>query len=308
MSTKSSPMHPQLSFSTLGCPDWTWEEILHYGSTYGFQGVEIRLLKRETDLLSLPEFRPQFWEQRRRECRQAGIRVVGLASSVRFDYADTVTYNKQVEIGRRYLELACGLGAEFVRVFGDTLPAPHTAQYPKIWDQIVRGLHILGDEADGLNLYVLLETHGDFIHSALMTDLMRVLNHPRVGVLWDTHHPWYFAGESLQETWKRIHRWVRHTHWKDSVKEDTHLTKSTEEEQAADHARQLMSGHRDAHYVPFGTGMFPIRECLQLLHNGNYSGWYGLEWEKMWHPSLAPPEQVFPAFVRFIRELFDILS
>jgi len=39
----------KIAFSTLSCPDWSWPEIVAQGAACGYQGVEVRLLERETD-------------------------------------------------------------------------------------------------------------------------------------------------------------------------------------------------------------------------------------------------------------------
>ena len=44
------------SFSTLACPDWNLTEILQAAVTYGYDGVELRVVSRELDLWNLPEF------------------------------------------------------------------------------------------------------------------------------------------------------------------------------------------------------------------------------------------------------------
>ena len=39
-----------LAFSTLGCPKWTWPEILDFAAQHGFSGVELRGLLGEMNL------------------------------------------------------------------------------------------------------------------------------------------------------------------------------------------------------------------------------------------------------------------
>ena len=77
---------------------------------------------RSRRLLACPEFSPS----RRRETRQLfadqGVSVCGLASSVRFDHESATDLLRDLDTGRRYVDLAADLGAGFVRVFGDTLP------------------------------------------------------------------------------------------------------------------------------------------------------------------------------------------
>ncbi len=48
----------QISFSTLACPDWSWHDVLRFGPGFGYDGVEIRLLSRETDLLAIADLQP----------------------------------------------------------------------------------------------------------------------------------------------------------------------------------------------------------------------------------------------------------
>ncbi|HET6423213.1 MAG TPA: sugar phosphate isomerase/epimerase family protein [Planctomycetaceae bacterium] len=292
----------RICFSTLACPDWTWFDVVKHGPEYGYQGVEIRLLSRETNLLQNPDLGSGQRAARRQELKDAGFQVAGLASSVRFDAREASERANQLEQGRRYIELAADLGAEFIRVFGDQLP-DDTVGREAVMQQIADGLRTLGEAAQPAGVQILLETHGDFSASPPAAEVMRRVNHPHVGLVWDTHHPWRFFDESLAETWPRLRPWTRHTHWKDSVRIAEPAPTSAEAAAAAQAASALMGGHRHADYVLFGGGEFPARECLQRLLEGGYTGWYSLEWEKMWHPDLAPPETALPLFPNKLREM-----
>ena len=137
----------------------------------------------------------------------------------------------------------------------------------------------MGDAAASAGVQILLETHGDFSASPPCVEVMQLANHPHVGLVWDTHHPWRFHGEPLAETWQRLRPWTRHTHWKDSV---TLPTRAATEEttEAARAASQLMAGHQHADYVLFRGGEFPAIECLRLLLADGYTGWHSLEFEQ----------------------------
>lgn len=290
-----------ISFSTLACPDWSWRDILTHGPAYGYDGVEVRLLQRETDLLSVAEFRPSQRPARRRELADAGFHISGLASSVRFDHPEEKDRERDLQTGKAYLELAVELGAGFVRVFGDVLPegVPRETTLRHIAD----GLQQLGEAAETLNVEVVMETHGDFSDSKLVADVMRQVEGPAVGVLWDTHHPWRFYGEELSATFACLKPWVRQTHWKDSVTKRETTTDDEESQRAAEAAHALMSGHKHANYVLFGEGEFPAGECLRLLREAGYDGWHCYEWEKAWHPEIEPPEVALPPFPAALRGL-----
>ena len=287
-------------FSTIGCPDWSFSEMIHHGTSSGFDGVEIRLVEQETDLLSVPAFAAAALPRRRRELDDAGFGVSGLASSVAFDSPDPAERERQIVIGRAYLELAAELNAGFVRVFGDVV-REETGRESTV-QQVAEGLNQLGDYASTLQLHVVIETHGDYSQSDLVAETMDLVPSPSVGVLWDTHHPWRFHDEPLELTYSRLGDRVMHTHWKDSISRDT-VPQETVPTDASERAHALMSGHRHADYVLFGGGDFPILDCLELLHKGGYDGWYSYEWEKMWHPELEPPELAFPMFPAKIQRL-----
>lgn len=298
----------QVSFSTLACPDWTWTDLLNLGPRYGYDGVEIRMLRNETDLLTLPEFAPDQLPIRRRELADAGFAVCGLASSVRFDDPTPAERDKQLSAGRAYVDMAAELGTTFVRVFGDVVPESHDAQKRQAsiaW--IVDGLQRLGEYAAEAGVQILIETHGDFSDSLLMHDTMSLVESDAVGVLWDTHHPWRFCNEALSESFQRLQPWIRHTHWKDSVSR-VERDGSEMASASASRAHSLMSGHRHADYVLFGGGEFPASDCMQLLVESNYTGWFSLEWEKAWHPELETPNVALPLFPAKIRRLHTTIQ
>jgi len=295
----------RICFSTIGCPEWSFAEMISHGTAAGFDGVEIRLVERETDLLSVPALAASGLPQRRRELQDAGFVVSGLASSVAFDSPDSTERKHQLVVGRAYLDLAAELNAGFVRVFGDVI-REETGREATV-QQVAEGLNKLGDYAATLELQVIIETHGDYSQSDLVAETMDLVPSPSVGVLWDTHHPWRFHDEPLERTYSRFKDRVMHTHWKDSISRPP-VHEDSGQHDAAQQAHALMSGHRHADYVLFGGGDFPILDCLALLKDGGYDGWYSYEWEKMWHPELEPPESAFPVFPGKLRRLHSALG
>ena len=301
--TASSPL--LVSFSTLACPDWTLGQIAANAGAYGYNGVEIRMIEGQTDLLARPEFADSALDVNLSMLDVLGLTICGLSSSVRFDHLDRESREQELAVGKLYIDLAARLGARFVRVFGDVLPAEdEPAARHEVLRNIAGGLDALGEysEMHGGEVDVLIETHGDFTDSHLMLELLVHVRNLRVGVLWDTHHPWRFHGEPVAETYQRLKPWIRHTHWKDSVLQEPGEL-SPEAVAAEARARSTNRGHRTASYVPFGTGEFPAAETLRVLLQGGYAGWFSLEWEKAWHPDLADPEVALPLFPAALRGL-----
>ena len=269
----------KIAFNTLGCPDWSMSEIVECARRLGYDGIEMRFLAGNIDLLAAPELGVQH-EATAAVLREAKLEICCLGSSVRFDEPSAGKRAEELEIGRQYIDLARAMGIPFVRVHGDSLSKAESPAQAIDW--VVEGLQRLAAYAADTGVTVLIESHGDFARSVLLREVMERVAAPQAGILWDTHHPWRFHGEPPHDTVAAIGRWIRHTHWKDSVR--------------ADDAR----GYR---YVLFGEGEMPVRERLTALQSIRYNGWLSFEWEKKWHPSIEEPEVAFPQFITRMRAL-----
>src|SRR3712207_401214 len=107
----------KLAFSTLGCPQWELPEVGRAAREYGYQGVELRALGGELDLLGRPEFRPGEVERTRRRLAEEGLEVCCVDTSCNFHSADESERREQEELAARHSELAAALGSPLIRVF-----------------------------------------------------------------------------------------------------------------------------------------------------------------------------------------------
>lgn len=262
----------KLAYSTLGSPNWTWDEILDGARRYGYAGIELRLCAGEIDLIKAEPFATGQYAALRAQMAAQGVSVACLGSSCRLHEAPEKP--EQMAHARAYIELAAALGAPYVRVFPDRLPPDRPQE--ESFQLIAAGLDELAAYGASYGVSVLVETHGDLIASHLVTAVMSRVTHPCAGLLWDAHHTWRFGGETPSYTWSQVAQWVRHLHLKDS--------------------RTTDSGYR---YTLFGEGEYPAAELLGLL--AGYDGWIALEHELKWHPDLEPPEVALPWFSNFMR-------
>ena len=79
-----------LGFSTLGCPAWTWTEILDFARSHGFAAVELRGLQKTMDLSQAPEFSREAGrlDSAKRQLRERGLRVSDLGASAQMHEQD----------------------------------------------------------------------------------------------------------------------------------------------------------------------------------------------------------------------------
>ena len=119
----------KLGVTTLGCPDWTLEQILTRCKSYGYDGIEWRGLGPDLDLTLSPAFHtPAAIAQTRQAITDAGLEICGLDSSTRLADADGSAWAGHREHARRTIDLAFALDAPFVRVFGGDGPAGEDAK------------------------------------------------------------------------------------------------------------------------------------------------------------------------------------
>ncbi|HEY3416128.1 MAG TPA: sugar phosphate isomerase/epimerase family protein [Armatimonadota bacterium] len=270
----------KLSFATLSCPTWTLEQIIEAGVQHGYDGIEFRGLLHEIDLANTAEFSPAGIGATRGKLEQAGLAAACLSSSVHVVNSVKTEVDRRADIAhaKRYVDMAKEVGAPYVRIFCGEAPAemPRSVALDKAADS----LREIGDFAAERAVIVVVETHDAFVRSELLMEVIRLANHSAVQVLWDIHHPYRIAGESMAHTLRYLDGHVRHTHVKDSV-----LHPDTE-------------GYT---YVLLGDGDIPYREALGGLKGLGYDGYLSLEWEKRWIPALAEPEVVIPHYAATMR-------
>jgi len=266
-----------ISFSTLGCPKWDWKTILDQASSLGYAAIELRGIQGELDLTKRPEFTSRNLKETLKELEALDLRISDLGSSTHLHEFEPAQRAIQLEEGKRFIDLAHRLRVPYVRVFGDKFIEGQSRE--ATLGRVIEGLRELGEYAKASQVKVILESHGDFLDSSTLLDIMKSTAMPNVGLLWDTYHTVVGGKEPAATTFKRLGQYVYHTHLKDS----------------------MLIG-KEEHYVLTGTGSVPVRQIVQVLAAGGYRGYYGFEWEKLWHPDIEDPEVAIPHFAKVIRK------
>ena len=275
--------HPEtprlpISFSTLGCPAWNLDKILNFAEQYGFAAIELRGLEGNLDLPSHAAFSAQNIEQTKRAIASRGLRIACVSSSTSLHESELSKRNQELADARRFIDLAATLNAPYVRVFGNS-PDSEKPVVPnaKLKELVASGLHELGEYGGRRKVTVLIESHDDFTSSADLGEVLQRADSAHVGLLWDAYHTFVGSNENPESTVRNLHRWIRHTHLKDSV-----------------------GSGNDRKYVLTGQGNIPIQRQINSLRSSDYPVFYCFEWEKVWHPDLIDPEIAIPDFARVV--------
>ena len=262
-----------LGFSTLGCPAWTWPQILDFAAEHQFASIELRGILTNMDLTKVPELAPERIADVKQQLAAHGLVVSDLGASAQMHDMDPVKHAAQLDEARRFIDLAHALGAPYVRVFGNE----YVKDVPrdKMLAHIAGALHELGDYARGKSVTVIIESHGDFTDSPALLEILQRADSPNVALLWDAHHTFVSGKEQPEDTVRQLGRYIRHTHLKDSV---------------------ATGGGNDRRYVLTGTGDVPVKRQIAALVKIGYRGFFSFEWEKRWHQEIEEPEVAFAQY------------
>ena len=261
------------AFSTLGCPDWSWDEIVTMAKDLGFDGIEVRGVGQELIASRTAPFRPAERKATLQRLASLGLEISCISSSCCL--TDAATSPACIEEGHDSIDLAAGIGCRYVRILADRNPQPGSA----VDDAAISiPLKTLAAHALFRGVTLLIETNGAFGDSARLRRLIEGIGSPAVAVLWDVHHTFRYFGESPAKTLERLGDLVRHVHVKDSVMEGGQV-------------RYRMTGYGDV----------PVAAALALLMASGYEGTVSLEWVKRWSRDLEDAAVVFPHFAEYMR-------
>ncbi|MFE2104933.1 sugar phosphate isomerase/epimerase family protein [Kitasatospora sp. NPDC059463] len=240
-----------LALATLGLPDVPLDRAAALAAEHGWHGLELRCADDQPVRLGLDA------DERRHTARllsRAGLLPLTLAS-----YVGVAVPGPDAPVLAAltaHLRLAADLGCRHLRVFPHGGPGP-AAEADR---RAVRRLRAAAPQAAALGVRILVETHDSHRAGAALAPLLRRVDHPAVGALWDLLHTW-LAGETPEQTHRALGPHLGYVQVKDVASAD------------------------DLTPLPLGAGILPITDCLRLLPHGAWVAW---EYEAPWHPGAAP--------------------
>lgn len=264
----------KISFSTLGCPDWAWEDMLSTAKDLGFNGIEIRGIGNELYAPKAKQFSSDNIDSAKSKLQKLELEIPCLTSgSYLFDKANIDAHMQEAS---DYIDLASKLKTPYVRVLGDAHPQPGEVDVAFVTESLKK----LADKAKEKDVILLVETNGVFADSKLMKKVIEEIASNNVQVLWDIHHPYRFFNESVEQTFENLKNYIGFVHVKDSV---------------------LANGV--IKYKMMGHGDMPIKNVISLLKDNGYTGYISLEWVKRWNLELEEPGIVFAHFAGYMKGL-----
>ncbi len=266
----------KLCFSTIGCPDWSWDEIFATVKDMGFPGVEVRGIGDE---LFIPNARP-FIDKHiaitTAQLRRSGVEIPMLTSGICLatDSEEAVMHDAAA-----YIDLAQKLGTPYIRLMPTSKPQ---AEGPIDEEMVADRYEKICAYGAERGVAPLIETNGVFCDTGYFARFLNKIQAENKGVLWDIHHPYRYHGEMPEETMRNIGGLIRYVHVKDSRMENG-----------------------DVKYRMMGYGDVPVEDAVRRLSAAGYNGYLSLEWVKRWNRDLEDGGVVFAHYKGYMDHLLQ---
>ena len=249
-----------LSFSTRGWGDLSWEELLDAALDMKFTGIEVYNLFKFPALTDRGgPFHKHKIAATIRQLRDLKLTIPCLDTSM--DLSES--------------EANADVVADMMRIAHD-LQVPYVVGWASSPNEkmIVSNLEKLLPLAEELNVCLLIKTSGIYADTGRLRTLLESFASDYTGALWDMHHPYRDFDESADTTIKNLGTYVKHVHLRDSDDKDT--------------------------YNLIGEGNLPVADMIRALSSINYDGFISLEWKPDWMEDLQDREIIFPHFVNYM--------
>ncbi|MBQ6798471.1 MAG: AMP-binding protein, partial [Oscillospiraceae bacterium] len=249
-----------LSFSTRGWGDLSWEEMIDAALDMKFTGIEIY------NLFKFPEmtdrggpFHKHKIAATVRQLRDLRLKIPCFDTSLDLSLGDGCLVPL-----RRVMETAKDMQVPYV------VACALQDREEQVRDNLAAVLEM----AEELGVCLLLKTSGIYADTARLRAMLESFASDWLGALWDMHHPYRDFGERADATIKNLGTYVKHVHLRDSDDKDT--------------------------YNLIGEGNLPVADMMRALSSINYDGFISLEWKPEWMEELQDREIIFPHFVNYM--------
>ena len=249
-----------LSFSTRGWTDLTWDQMLDAATDMGFSGIEVYNLPKFNPLLDRSGPFHKFQTAATvRQLRDKKLRIPCFDTSYDLSLDDScIPYLKNL------MDVAHNTHVSYV-----VACALHANE-----EQVMENLNQLLPYAEEQGVVLLIKTSGIYADTTRLRKVLDQYASDHLAALWDVHHTYRDFHETGDTTIKNLGSYICHVHLRDS---DDNCT-----------------------YQLIGEGTLPIDDVIRALSSVNYDGFISLEWKPEWLEELQDRDIIFPYFLNYM--------
>ncbi|MCX8081936.1 MAG: sugar phosphate isomerase/epimerase [bacterium] len=256
----------KFAFMSFTTPDKTLKEMLDIAKKYGYDGIEPRAQqghRHGVELEATVEERNKIkktFEDERIEC-------ACIATSIHYCFTDDEKREKEIELTKRFIDLAVDIGCKRIRVFGG-MP-DKTISYEEAIKIVGDALSKVKEYAEINRVYVCLETHDFFSLPDIAASAVKMAGSPFIRINWDIMHP-FTKLRTIEEAFEELKGLIEHCHVHDGTYDKARIPKLA-----------LM-----------GQGEIPYNIAVRLLKNSGYNGYLSGEYINAWPPEVVLPHDI----------------
>ncbi len=217
---------------------FTLDELLGICARYGYEGVECRAQLDHEHGLEL-ETTPEQRAGIKAKFEDSPVALAGIGTSCRFEFPDPPERQEQVDIAKRFVDLAVDIGAPRIRVFGNAFP--EGSDKDKVVENVGHCLREIAEHAEGTGVECNLEMHGDFYYWEYALRAVEIADHPGIGIVYNC--------DPRETNWGPI----------------------------SNHLDPIRSYLRHVHLHDLEATDYPYPELFRILKNVGYAGFASLE-------------------------------
>ena len=196
--------------------DWDLDTIIQKLPPAGFEAVELRTghahgVEPSLDAAARAGIKARF--------EKSKVRLLSLGSTCEFQSPDPEERKKQLDTGRKFIELAHDVGALGVKMRPNGLPKDKSIPLETTVKNIGAGLREMGEYGNRWGVEVWLEVHGPTTQTPpVAAAIMKATDHKNVGLCWNSN-PTDIINGSVRQSFELLRPWIRNCHIHDLIDE-----------------------------------------------------------------------------------------
>ncbi len=264
-----------LSFSTKGWHDSSFEDFCLVAEDLGFKGIELHNIHNRLFTDKNGAFHDYTAAATLRKLFEKKLQLTCIDTIC--DLSDIKNEEATLEEIEKCIEIAKNLHIPYVR-----LRAEAEERTDEAFSFVSRVLEKAVKIAEGNGVVLLLETKGMFADTAVLRDILENFASDFLAALWNVSEAYKQVGEEPKDIIKNLGAYVKHVHISD--------------------VRKTESGFE---YCLIGEGELPMNEVMKALRSVNFDGFVSLVWDPQWFPEIDDMEIIFSHFVNFMKQFGD---
>lgn len=291
---------------TMGTPEYSLPEAIKFFSSVGLDGIEIIVqtdgYKCAIDLNADPSDIADV----KKLLRENNLAVACLTPYLNlFNSVDEAERERECERLKKVILLAEALNAPSIRIYGGKFITGEADPGGFKIAQLVKSMRECGEFSKSHNVRLCLENHfGTMTTTAAKSaEIVRLIDHPNVGILYDQANIAFFPAEEFEEAIGLQAGKIFHVHVKDLVYRDVAGQLVCSEVSHIKESERTVSSR-----IP-GEGILDWPAILRSLKKTGYDGWLSLEYERRWQTiDLPHAAEGIPRAFRYIKTILDHLE